>query len=243
MITEGIPKADLAVTITSPSGHRVKAEVIPTAEGFLVNFTPTQLGEYLLSVSFGGTPITQYPFRIKCLVGCDSRKVSAEGPGLTHGIIGRPAQFIIDTRGAGQGGLGVTVEGPCEAAINCRDNGDGTCNVAYLPTEAGDYTINITFNDKHITGSPFQAIITPEPDLSQIKVSGLGIQSHGKASILIWMSCWLRPPPNDFVCMMIALIFFIIIIFAIPNFPPPHGLHMEFTIFFRYFRCYHECPN
>lgn len=169
----------MAVTITSPSGSRIRAHVIPTAEGFLVNFTPTQLGEYLLSVCFGGTPISPYPFRLRCLTGSDSGKVHAAGPGLARGIVGQPAEFMIDTRGAGQGGLGVTVEGPCEAAINCRDNGDGTCNVAYLPTEMGDYTINITFDDMHIMGSPFQAIILPQPNLKKIKVTGIGIQPHG----------------------------------------------------------------
>lgn len=180
VITEGLAKADLAVTITSPSGSRIKAHVIPTAEGFLVNFTPTQLGEYLLSVCFGGTPITPQPFRLQSLTGSDSKQVRATGAGLEKGIVGVPAEFIIDTRGAGQGGLGVTVEGPCEAAINCRDNGDGTCNVAYLPTEVGDYTINITFNDQHIIGSPFQAIIYPQPNLKKVKVTGHGIQPHGK---------------------------------------------------------------
>ncbi|KAI8043940.1 hypothetical protein M5D96_000088 [Drosophila gunungcola] len=87
---------------------------------------------------------------------------------------------MIDTRGAGQGGLGVTVEGPCEAAINCRDNGDATCNVAYLPTEAGDYTVNITFNERHINGSPFQPLIVPVPNLKNTRVSGIGIQPHGR---------------------------------------------------------------
>ncbi|KRK03444.1 filamin-A isoform X4 [Drosophila yakuba] len=179
IITHGLPKADLAVTITSPSGNRIKAHIIPTAEGFLVNFTPTQLGEYLLSICFGGTPITPRPFRLQCLTGSDSNKVQAFGPGLERGIVGQPAEFMIDTRGAGQGGLGVTVEGPCEAAINCRDNGDGTCNVAYLPTEAGDYTVNITFNERHITGSPFQPLIVPVPNLKNTRVSGIGIQPHG----------------------------------------------------------------
>ncbi|EDW59138.2 filamin-A isoform X2 [Drosophila virilis] len=179
IITHGLPKADLAVTITSPSGNRVKAHIIPTAEGFLVNFTPTQLGEYLLSICFGGTPITPRPFRLQCLTGSDSNKVHAFGPGLERGIVGQPAEFMIDTRGAGQGGLGVTVEGPCEAAINCRDNGDGTCNVAYLPTEAGDYSVNITFNERHINGSPFQPLIVPLPNLKNTRVSGIGIQPHG----------------------------------------------------------------
>ncbi|XP_049804905.1 filamin-A isoform X1 [Schistocerca nitens] len=179
VITQGAGKADFAVAITSPSGNRVKAHVIPTHEGFLVNFTPTELGEYLLSISFGGEAISPAPYRFMCMHDSDPSKVRATGPGLERGVVGRPAEFCIDTRGAGQGGLGVTVEGPCEAAINCRDNGDGTCSVAYLPTEAGDYSINITFNDQHIPGSPFQALIVPEADLKRIKVSGNGIQPHG----------------------------------------------------------------
>lgn len=180
IITHGLPKADLAVTITSPSGGRVKALVIPTAEGFLVNFTPTQLGEYILSICFGGTPITPRPFHLQCVGGAGCRMVHALGPGLEGGIVGQPAEFLIDTRGAGTGALGVTIEGPCEAAINCRDNGDGTCNVAYLPTESGDYTINITYNDHHINGSPFQPRILSFPNLSNVRVSGDGIQPFGR---------------------------------------------------------------
>ncbi|XP_044766045.1 filamin-A isoform X1 [Coccinella septempunctata] len=179
VITQDAGKAEIAISITSPSGARIKAHVIPTHEGFLVNFTPTQLGEYLLGISFGGEPISHRPFKLTCLTGSDSQKVKASGLGLHKGIVNRPAEFMIDTRGAGQGGLGVTVEGPCEAAINCRDNGDGTCSVAYLPTEVGDYGINITFNDEHIPGSPFQAFISPQVNMNKIKVSGNGIQLHG----------------------------------------------------------------
>ncbi|XP_018312644.1 filamin-like isoform X1 [Mycetomoellerius zeteki] len=171
--------ADFQVAITTPSGNRVKAHVVPTHEGYLVNFTPTELGEYLLGISFGGEPISNQPYRLTCVHGSDPGKVRASGPGLSHGVVNKPAEFVIDTRGAGQGGLGVTVEGPCEAAINCRDNGDGTCSVAYLPTETGDYGINITFNEQHVPGSPFQAIVVPDADLSKIRVSGNGIQPHG----------------------------------------------------------------
>ncbi|CAG5093928.1 Similar to cher: Filamin-A (Drosophila melanogaster) [Cotesia congregata] len=180
VITQDAGKAaDFQVVITTPSGNRVKAHIIPAHDGYLVNFTPTELGEYLLGISFGGEAITSSPYRLNCVHGSDPSKVRASGPGLHQGLVSRPAEFVIDTRGAGQGGLGVTVEGPCEAAINCRDNGDGTCSVAYLPTEPGDYGINITFNDRHIPGSPFQAIIKPQADLSKIKVTGNGIKPHG----------------------------------------------------------------
>lgn len=174
------PPADLQVAITAPSGNRINAHVVPTHDGYVVNFTPTELGEYLIGITFGGESISNQPYRLTCVHGSDPGKVRASGQGLSHGIVNKPAEFVIDTRGAGQGGLGVTVEGPCEAAINCRDNGDGTCSVAYLPTEIGDYGINITFNEKHIPGSPFQAIVVKDAaDLSKIKVTGNGIQPHG----------------------------------------------------------------
>lgn len=52
--------------------------------------------------------------------------------------------------------------------------------VAYLPTEPGDYSINITFDDNHIPLSPFQAVIVPEDDeISSVKASGNGIRPHG----------------------------------------------------------------
>jgi filamin len=105
----------LAVTITSPSGNRLKAHVINTAEGYLVNFTPNQIGEYLLFISFGGNLVNSSPFRMRCLIGSDHNKVRATGPGLVKGIINQPAEFFIDTKMAGQGRLGVTVEGPSEA--------------------------------------------------------------------------------------------------------------------------------
>ena len=55
----------------------------------------------------------------------------------------------------GNGDLGVTVEGPCEAEIQCVDESDGTCTVSYLPTKAGNYKINVLYDNKHVTGSPF----------------------------------------------------------------------------------------
>lgn len=178
-MTHEAGKADFAISITSPSGNRIKAHVIPTHEGYLVSFTPTEAGEYLLSISFGGEPTSSSPYCLTCLYDNEAPKVKAVGPGLERGVVKNPAEFKIDTRGAGIGSLGVTVEGPCEAAINCRDNGDGTCSVAYFPTEPGDYTINITFNDDHILGSPFQANIISEVDLKRIKIFGNGIQYQG----------------------------------------------------------------
>ena len=71
-------------------------------------------------------------------------------PGLEGGHTNQPQLFTVETRGAGQGGLGLAIEGPSEAKMNCRDNRDGSCTVEYLPTKAGDYDISIKFADQDI---------------------------------------------------------------------------------------------
>lgn len=95
--------------------------------------------------------------------------------------MGKPAPFAIDTKGAGTGGLGLTVEGPCEAKIECQDNGDGSCSVSYLPTEPGEYAINILFAEQHIPGSPFKAAVHSVFDPSKVTVSGPGLE-RGKVN-------------------------------------------------------------
>lgn len=105
--------------------------------------------------------------------------MKAHGPGLEGGLVGRPAEFTIDTKGAGTGGLGLTVEGPCEAKIECSDNGDGTCSVSYLPTKPGEYLVNILFEAVHIPGSPFKADIEMPFDPSKVIATGPGLE-HGK---------------------------------------------------------------
>lgn len=177
--TQDVKVADLSVVITSPSGNRLKAHIVNTTEGFLVNFTPTQVGEYLLFVTVCGTPLLTEPYMLKCLKESDPNRVRACGPGLQGGIVNEACEFKIFTQAAGLGQIGVQIEGPLECLLNCRDNGDGTCNIAYWPTECGDYTVNITFNELHIPGSPFQSIIYPTPNLERVKVSGAGIEING----------------------------------------------------------------
>ena len=106
-------------------------------------------------------------------------KVKAYGPGLSGGKINTPCEFSIDTREAGPGGLGLAIEGPCEAKIDCFDKGNGTCDVKYWPTEPGDYLVNISYDEAPIVSSPFKAKITPNVDVSSIRVYGPGLQPTG----------------------------------------------------------------
>lgn len=103
--------------------------------------------------------------------GSDPNRVRAYGEGLEKGIVDEPNVFKISTKNAGEGGLGLAIEGPSEALMKCQDNKDGTATVEYVPTEEGDYDIAVKFNDQHIPGSPFRVwnIVEKRPqDLNRL---------------------------------------------------------------------------
>ncbi|XP_006631014.2 filamin-B isoform X2 [Lepisosteus oculatus] len=168
----------LDVSIASPANKAVPCtvEALPGKDSSVVRYIPKEEGFYSVDVSYDGNPVPGSPFPVEALLPPDPTKVKAYGPGLEGGLVGNPAEFTIDTKGAGTGGLGLTVEGPCEAKIECSDNGDGTCSVSYLPTEPGEYLVNILFEEVHIPGSPFKADIQLPFDPSKVVASGPGLQ-------------------------------------------------------------------
>ncbi|XP_077196543.1 filamin-C isoform X2 [Paroedura picta] len=169
------------VKISSPSRRPIpcKVETGTTNDIHSVKYMPPEEGPYKVDITYDGHPVPGSPFSVEAVMPPDPSKVCAYGPGLKGGFVGKPAPFTIDTKGAGTGGLGLTVEGPCEAKIECQDNGDGSCSVSYLPTEPGEYAINILFAESHIPGSPFKADIKPVFDPSKVTASGPGLE-HGK---------------------------------------------------------------
>ncbi|XP_045932536.1 filamin-B isoform X1 [Micropterus dolomieu] len=169
----------LEVAVLSPSQRAVPCKVEPQpgkAGVSLVRYTPTEEGVHAVNVTYDGHPVPGSPFPVDAQLPPDPSKVKAFGPGLKGGLVGNPAEFTIDTKGAGTGGLGLTVEGPTEAKIECSDNGDGTCSVSYLPTEPGDYLVNILFEEVHIPGSPFKADVQMPFDPTKVVASGSGLK-------------------------------------------------------------------
>ena len=57
----------------------------------------------------------------------------------------------MDTCGE-TGSLGFSIEGPSQAKINCKDNGDGSADVEYLPTAVGEYAVHILCDKEDIPG-------------------------------------------------------------------------------------------
>ncbi|KAM9443530.1 filamin B a isoform 2-T2 [Clarias gariepinus] len=178
----------LEARITSPTGKSVPCVVDPQLGkgASLFKYIPKEEGAYAVDVLYDGNPVPGSPFTVEAMLPPDPSKVKAYGPGLKGGLVGNPAPFTIDTNGAGTGGLGLTVEGPTEAKIECSDNGDCTCSVSYLPTEPGEYLVNILFENVHIPGSPFHVDIEYPFDPAKVVASGSGLKRAkvGEVSML-----------------------------------------------------------
>ncbi len=157
----------VSARVKMPSGKQANPSVDQNPDGTVsIKYQPSEVGLHELDVFYNGMPIQGSPFKfhvdaLNSLTG-DTHTigyVTAYGAGLSHGICSEPCEFRIVTKDAGTGGLAVAVEGPSKAEIQCRDNKNGTCDVVYYPTVAGEYTITVKFADKHIVGSPFTAKI------------------------------------------------------------------------------------
>ncbi len=138
---------------------------------------------------YDGMPVPGSAFNVNVTPGFDASRVRAYGPGLEGGFTNEPQRFTIDLDGAGQGGLGLALEGPDDPHIQCIDNKDGTCSVEYTPTKAGDYDMFITFNDMPISSEPFfRSFVVVVLHLRRLRPIRKRFRSLLKAS-----TCILRP--------------------------------------------------
>lgn len=159
------------------------------------------LGEYSFDLKYDDSPVPGTPAKVKATQGFDPKRVKVYGPGIEQGFVNQPNEFTVETLGAGNGGLGLSIEGPTEAKVKCLDNRNGTCSVQYVPDEGGDYDISVRFGDQHvpgklfslvtyccvlviyqlllsISGSPFKVPVKAEVDASKVTASGPGVDPN-----------------------------------------------------------------
>ncbi|XP_065067168.1 filamin-A-like isoform X4 [Rhopilema esculentum] len=173
----------LSVTIENPDGSQTDVLVKEGKKGvFTISWTASMIGKHKVVVKFGGKEVPGSPFAVSALMKGDASKVKLSGPGLEKAIVDKPNEFVINTKNAGAGNLGLAIEGPAEAKITCKDNGDGTCTVSYIPVEPGDHEINVRFADEHVPGSPFVVPAYLPVDASKVKCSGDGLKKNVDAS-------------------------------------------------------------
>ncbi|XP_041952722.1 filamin-A isoform X1 [Alosa sapidissima] len=157
--------SQLTASLTTPSGREEPCLLKMLRNGHVgISFVPKEIGEHLVNIKKNGRHIPNSPIAVminQSEIG-DASRVRVSGQGLSEARTFEPAEFIIDTRDAGYGGLSLSIEGPSKVDINTEDLEDGTCKVTYCPTEPGNYIINIKFADQHVPGSAFTVKVTGE---------------------------------------------------------------------------------
>nr|VZI47922.1 unnamed protein product [Spirometra erinaceieuropaei] len=172
---------EVTATLKAPDGRAYTCNVTNRHDGtYLVTYFGKMEGPHKIDVAYGGVPIPSSPFTVNMVPGFDASRVRAFGPGLEpsgpHLMPDVTTSFTVDMSNAGQGGLGLSIEGPADAGINCVDNQDGTCTVEYTPKLAGVYDIKLTYNDVEIPSSPFRVRVQGGSDISKVKCYGPGLE-------------------------------------------------------------------
>ncbi|XP_053375402.1 filamin-C-like isoform X3 [Mercenaria mercenaria] len=154
---------ELDATVETPSGEiqPCSLKVLPNGHlGF--SFTPVEAGEHEVRVQkhFKHIPNSPFKINIECaeLSKGHADKVKVSGDGIIEGVTNVPNEFIIDTRAAGYGELGLSMEGPRRSKVEMElyDNEDGTCRAVYKPTQPGHFVIMVKYGGENITGNPFE---------------------------------------------------------------------------------------
>ncbi|TGZ55160.1 hypothetical protein CRM22_010478 [Opisthorchis felineus] len=166
--------------VVNPHKQRTACLVQNNGDGtWKCSYSPVDDGLHHIEVTYDGAPVQGSPFPVNVAPGCDPSRVRVYGPGLEGGLTHELQRFTVDLDGAGQGALGLAIEGPADAQIQCHDNKDGTCTVDYLPTKAGPYDVFVKFNDMNVPGSPFQVPIRDRVDPSRVRCYGPGLEPRG----------------------------------------------------------------
>ena len=143
-------------------------------------FTPWQVGKQTIQVIWGIAHIPGSPFEVS--VGqSDGGMCTASGPGLTEAVAGEPAKFDIHTNEPGlvdDGILVVDVRAVhYKADVQIEDKRSGLYMVTYTAPAPGAYLASITYNDKHIAGSPFKIRTIAGADASRCHAYGPALES------------------------------------------------------------------
>ncbi len=166
----------VSAACTGPNGP-VKVDVKDNGDGtYSCSYVPRVKGPYTVKVGFNGQPVKDSPFHVNVASGSDPGKVKVTGPGLDGCKVGEKLVLDIDTRGAGDGNLAISLGGPVEAPVNIDDHHDGTATMEITPPEAGEYKLDIKFGGQEVPGAPFALQVY---DPTKVKAYGSGVTGDG----------------------------------------------------------------
>eukprot|EP01097_Dermamoeba_algensis_P011897 TRINITY_DN938_c0_g1_i1.p1 TRINITY_DN938_c0_g1~~TRINITY_DN938_c0_g1_i1.p1 ORF type:complete len:1157 (+),score=374.89 TRINITY_DN938_c0_g1_i1:50-3472(+) len=167
------------VEVFGPNGAECQVSVHDNNDGtYTVQYQPVDPGNHRVDVVLKSKIPMYYdhirdsPFTVPIVHGTDPSKSKCYGPGLTEAYDTLPAEFKIqakdrDGNNMPHGGdpFEVNVTGPSgPVPVEIKDNGDGTYDVVYNPTEHGPHDIDVKLRGKPVGGGPYHVDVKQGAD-------------------------------------------------------------------------------
>ncbi|XP_056004559.1 filamin-A-like isoform X4 [Ostrea edulis] len=161
-------QGDVQVEARAPGGRVQNLHTVYRNGDYIINFTPSEVGVWQVSVHYEGDHISGSPFNIKVF---DPNAVRVFG--LEGGTVGMGLNFTVDTSEAGEGDLRVTVTHDYQQVpAYITHQRAGLYRADFTPEGAGTYRVNVFYNDIEVRGSPYTLDIV---DSGRVTVSGDGL--------------------------------------------------------------------
>ncbi|XP_061194597.1 filamin-C-like isoform X3 [Saccostrea echinata] len=161
-------QGDVQVEARAPGGRVHNLRTVYRNGDYVINFTPSEVGVWKVSVHYEGDHISGSPFNIKVFDPNAVRVFELEG-----GTVGMGLNFMVDTSEAGEGDLRVTVtHNYQQVPAYITHQRAGLYRVDFTPEGAGTYKVNVFYNDIEVRGSPYTLDIV---DSGRVTVSGDGL--------------------------------------------------------------------
>ncbi|XP_065188032.1 filamin-C-like [Sycon ciliatum] len=142
-------------TLFGPTGIQpVQLKDSGNGKSVRMSSTPTSPGSYSLDLKLSGLPIPGSPFAIAVSDPSKCRLLTSFQDGHL-GKVGTPIDVAVDTSRAGPGVLTAVATGTSRTVrLEARDGGDSTSTIAFVPSEAGQHSVDILWDGHSIPGCP-----------------------------------------------------------------------------------------
>ncbi|CAF3378932.1 unnamed protein product [Rotaria socialis] len=143
----------VSILVTESQSNRIVSHTMTPISNdknnYEISFIPTAARQHIVSISYDGKLLSTHHVDV-----CNVNKIHVSS--IRDGIVGASSIFSVDTQGAGEGHLEVTISNgqrtlPAELkSIQARK-----FDIAFVPEMSGIHSIDLAFNGVSIEGSPF----------------------------------------------------------------------------------------
>ena len=182
---DGSEGGETTPTIVATGGAETKeytSKIANNHDGtFTVSLSPWHIGKNEIQILWGGNSIPETPISFEVVKSIEASDITAAGSGLKQAFVDSETSVVINAIESG-----LVEQGILDAAFECgededeediplieiTDEGEGMYNLSLLPVREGTFALHITYDNQHISNSPFTIEVLGAPNSGKCKVFG-----------------------------------------------------------------------